>query len=116
MTQYKYKDQTFTVDDSKGCYAEVTLAEQTAYVGVNLQGGTNGNPYTFTVSERNVIDDGISRGTSGNFPTPDAALDGACNHLLQLHEQYQAHQAFDQKKACENLHDFVKGMNQEDSD
>ena len=87
------------------------MAEQTAYVGVDLQNGTNENPYTYTVNQRRVIDDGISVGTGG-YPTPDAALDGACRQLIQLHEQHQAHQTLDQKKACGNLHDFIKGLSQ----
>ena len=110
-TEHKYRDHTFTVDDSKGCFAEVTLAELTAWVGVDLANGTNEHPYSFTPNERRVTDDGISGG-SGGYPTPDTALEAAFNHLLHLYEQNQAHQKFDQKKACENLHDFIKGLSQ----
>ena len=106
--QQKYRDYTFTVDDSKGCYAEVTLSGLKAYVGVDLAAGTNERPYTFTPSEQRVRNDGIQRG-AGGYPTPDTALEAAFNHLIGEFERNQAHQAFDQKKACENLHDFIKG-------
>lgn len=109
--QHKYRDYTSSVDDTKGCYAEVKMAGLKAYAGVDLANGTNDHPYAFTPNEQRVTDDGISRG-SGGYPTPDAALEAAFNHLIGEFERNQAHQAFDQKKACENLHDFLKGWSQ----
>ena len=109
--QHKYRDYTFTVDDSKGCYADVTLAGLKAYVGVDLASGTNERPYAFTHRAQRVTDDGISQG-GGGYPTADAALEAAFNHLIGEFERNQAHQAFDQKKACQTLHDFIKGLSQ----
>ena len=33
MKKYKYKEETFKLDDSKGCYVEVTYEGLTGYFG-----------------------------------------------------------------------------------
>ena len=36
VKEYKYKGETFQLDDSKGCYVAATYKHLTGYVGVNL--------------------------------------------------------------------------------
>ena len=49
MTKYTYKGETFKLDDSKGCYVEVTYKHLAGYVGVNLQNNaTDEQPYLWT--------------------------------------------------------------------
>ena len=111
-TEYKYEGETFLLDDSKGCYTEVTFAGMTAYVGVNLHNGTDDQPYTFTIENQHVDDDGIKLPTGGSLATPDSALQRACTYLLARHSEQQAHESFDQKQACENLHQFIKSLSE----
>ena len=50
MRDYTYKGETFKLDDSKGCYVEVTYEGLTAYIGVNISGtGTDQYPYSYYV-------------------------------------------------------------------
>ena len=48
MKEYKYQGETFQLDDSKGCYVEVTYKYLTGYLGVNLGArATDQNPYVW---------------------------------------------------------------------
>ena len=40
MNTYEYSGVKFEIDDSKGCYLEVTCKDITGYAGVNLEGGS----------------------------------------------------------------------------
>ena len=37
MSDYEYEGETFKLDDSKGCYVEVTYEGLTGYFGVNIK-------------------------------------------------------------------------------
>ena len=56
VKEYKYKGETFQLDDSKGCYVAVTYKHLTGYVGVNLgRKATAQHPYAWGISTRRVM-------------------------------------------------------------
>ena len=57
MSNYEYEGETFMLDDSKGCYVEVTYRDLTGYFGVNIRGnGTDQYPYSYYCRRRGVCD------------------------------------------------------------
>ena len=109
FTEYKYKGETFQLDDSKGCYVEVTYKHLTGYVGVNLgRNATAQYPYAWVPRKRNVTSGGLKRGNgSASF---EAGLDALCAKLLDNFRTEEAHKAFDPAKYCAELHDAVKNL------
>ena len=108
-TEYKYEGETFLLDDSKGCYAEVTYKDQVGYVGVNLQ-GTPGTPYSWRpeLSQR-VTPEGLTRGISsgGDF---ESNLHALCTEPVRRQREAEAHKRFDPEAACKSLHEFVEKL------
>ena len=64
MAEYTYQ-KIFQVDNSNGCYLEVTYGDLKGYVGVNLRpDATDETPYLFVTGQRGidaVTDDGLGR-------------------------------------------------------
>ncbi len=110
--EYKYDGETFLLDDSKGCYIEVTYEGLTGYVGVNLSSeGTQATPYAWAVLNHIggvVVDDGLNDGLK--VSTIEEGLRRLCNWLIQHHTEQQAHKAFDREKACGELHEFYEKL------
>ena len=53
--EYKYKGETFQLDESKGCYVAVTYKHLTGYGGVNLgKKASPKNPYAWGSRKGNV--------------------------------------------------------------
>ena len=56
MKKYEYEGETFKMDDSKGCYVEVTYKDLTGYFGVNISGTeTDENPYSYYVGGEEYV-------------------------------------------------------------
>ena len=110
MRDYTYEGETFKLDDSKGCYVEVTYKGLTGYFGVNIGGtGRDHEPYVYCVGgEEYVTLDGM---TGGDYQSPSFkdALDNTCNSLLNKFSAQEAAFLF-RLKYCEELHDAVKNL------
>ena len=113
MSDYEYEGETFKLDDSKGCYVEVThegLDGLTGYFGVNISGtGTDQYPYSYHVGgEEYVTPDGTTKGVRS--PSPEDARDQICQILLVSVQERAAAETFDPAKYCKELHDAVKNL------
>ena len=110
MIYYPYEGETFKLDDSKGCYVEVTYKGLTGYFGVNVRGtGTDQLPYFYYVGgEQHVTPKGVTAGNrSRSF---NEARDETCMELLDKFRAQEASKTFDSAKYCEELHDAVKNL------
>lgn len=108
-TKYAFEGETFQLDDSKGCYIEVTYGDMTGYVGVNLR-GTVKMPYSWWAEGSDpVTKDGLTYGNSSG-PCQKSNLDGLCRDLIRRQQEAQARKAFNQEAACKSLHEFVKSL------
>ena len=115
--EYKYKGETFQLDDSKGCYVEVTYKHLTGYVGVNLgDQATDKNPYAWGIPKEHVTSSGLKSGRVANASF-ESNLDALCARLLRTFRAEEArkaveeaHKAFDPAKYCAGLHDGVKNL------
>ena len=105
MKEYKYKGETFQLDDSKGCYATVTYKDLTGYVGVNLTGkfASDQYPYASSTAKTSVTPEGV---VGGIHPSFKDGLDSLCAELLRI----EATKTFDPAKYCEELHNAVKNL------
>ena len=108
MINYEYEGETFKLDDSKGCYVEVTYKGLTGHFGVNSSGtGTDQYPYSYYVGdEEYVTPDGLTEGAQS--PSPEVARDSLCAELLDKFRTQEAVKTFDPAKYCKELHDAVK--------
>lgn len=108
-TEYKYEGETFLLDDSKGCYVEVTYKDQIGHVGVNLQ-GTADAPYAWYANQPSLVTpDGLKAGKSSGTSEEDN-LRALCAELIRLQREAEAHAAFDAEAACKSLHEFVESV------
>ncbi len=108
-TEYKYEGETFQLDDSKGCYVEVTYRDQIGYLGVNLE-GTKGTPFVWYSNRPDVVTpDGMKFGNS-NGPDEATNLKALCADLLRLQRQAEAREAFNPEEACKSLHEYVESL------
>ena len=106
MAEYTYQDEIFQVDNSNGCYLEVTYRDLKGYVGVNLRpDATDETPYLFVMGRRAsdaVTEDGL-RGGRRRGDSIEDALNGLCDWLLKFHRN----RSFDREKHCRALNEFV---------
>jgi hypothetical protein len=111
VKEYKYDGEIFQLDDSKGCYIEVTYKDMTGYVGVNLgNDGSAGRPYVWWAEDSDpVVADGLNYGNP-NGSTQESNLGALCNDLIRRQRQREVHAAFDREAACKALHDFVEKL------
>ena len=62
--EYKFEGETFELDDSKGCYIEVSYKGLVGYVGVYLQ-GTAEQPYCWWAENATFVTaDGLTNGNA----------------------------------------------------
>ena len=106
--EYKHQGETFLLDDSKGCYIEVTYHEAVGYVGVHLN-GTKENPYCWQTNDRRVTDDGLTNGNSTGGELSDN-LNALCSELLRQHQVHEAKKEFQPEQACKGLHEFYEKL------
>ena len=107
----EYEGYTFLLDDSKGCYIEVTFNEQMGYVGVNLTNGTPEAPYSW--STPSVAGDAAEDGITGGIQvsgTLENCLTNLLRHLIQQRRMNDARKQFEPEKACEELHEYFKEL------
>ena len=110
MKEYKYEGEMFKLDDSKGCYVEVTYEGLTGYFGVRITGtATDQQPYSYYVGgEEYATPDGLTTGApSSSF---NEARDQICVELLEVFRAQEAAKTFDHAKYCEELHEAVKNL------
>ena len=110
MRDYTYEGETFKLDDSKGCYVEVTYKDLTGYFGVNISDtGTDQDPYSYYVGgEEYATPEGLTTGRqSSSF---NEARDQICGILLKNFRDQEAAKTFDRAKYCEELHAAVKNL------
>ena len=110
MSDYEYEGETFKLDDSKGCYVEVTYKDLTGYFGVNIKdNATDQDPYLYWgEGERYATPDGMRNGRqSSSF---EEALDQTCSVLLNRIRIQEGAKTFDRAKYCKELHDAVKNL------
>ena len=109
IKEYKYEGEAFLLDDTKGCYTEVSYKDQVGYVGVNLQ-GTAESPYAWWAEGSSwVTPDGLVNGNS-NGPDMASNLRALCGDLIRRHRREQAREAFKPEEACESMHEFVESL------
>lgn len=107
--EYKHEGETFLLDDSKGCYIEVTYENLTGYVGVHL-GGTVDTPYCWWPEKHQwVTNDGLTNGNS-NGKELSTNLDALCRELLRQYQEDEARQKFQPEQACKSLHEFYEKL------
>ena len=107
--KYEWQGHLFSIDDSKGCYLEVTYEDQTGYVGVHLN-GTEDAPYCWYPQKHKwVTPNGLTHGNSAG-ENLGSNIDELCRVLVANYEKDQAQKAFDPERACENLHGFFKNL------
>lgn len=116
--EFKHDGETFLLDDSKGCFVEVTYAEHQEYVGcagVSVD-GTEDNPYAaVTISTPNgssrhqaIKDDRIYRGDrTGDLET---AIRKCCTSLIAIRRRDEERKQFDSEAACRNLHEQFENL------
>ena len=110
IIDYKYKGETFKLDDSNGCYVEVTYKDLTGYFGVNIGGtGTDQDPYSYYVGgEEYTTPDGMTAGSSSS--SFNEARDLTCGELLEIFSTQEAAKTFDRAKYCKELHAAIKNL------
>ena len=107
--EYKYEEETFLLDDSKGCYVKVTYKNQLGYLGVNLEGSAE-RPYCWwDDGDRPVTPDGLRFGNATGVEE-EGNLRALCGSLLRRHREAEARKVFNRREACDSLHEFVKGL------
>ena len=117
--EYKHDGETFQLDDSKGCYVEISYeGEVVGYVGVALNGGTNAAPYAYDYWDSNqsrwvyrrseVTPDGLERGAS--VPDMNSGLEGVCFAYLSSLRAQRERAEFKPEAACEALHKYVEEL------
>ena len=109
MRDYKYKGETFKLDDSNGCYVKVTYKDLTGSFGVNISGNaTDQRPYFYWEDESYATPDGMRSGDpSSSF---EDARDRTFDVLLKKCRTQEAAKTFDRAKYCKELHDAVKNL------
>lgn len=106
-SEFKYQGETFLLDDSKGCYIEVTYKDQVGYVGVKLQ-GTQGEPYCWWADSQSVVTpEGLTNGLSEG-PSLQSNVQALCKDLIRRQQEAEARKSFDSEAACKSLHEFVE--------
>jgi hypothetical protein len=108
VKKHEVDGEIFQLDDSKGCYIEVTHKDLVGYVGVNLR-GTAESPFCWQTSDTQLTPDGLKIGNV-NGPGEEVNLQALCRSLVQTHRQNEARKAFNPKDACEALHEFMEKL------
>ena len=106
--EYKYEGETFLVDDSKGCYLEVSYQHIVGYVGVWVV-GTPDRPYAWSPKRRLVTDEGLGNGSAPSA-TIESGLDNLCAYLLNQYQEEMGRKSFKPDEACEALHVFANNL------
>ena len=115
--EFKHDGETFLLDDSKGCFVEVTYAEHQEYVGVvgvNIR-GTASAPYAVNVistpngsgRDRVIKGDQVDGNSARDMGD---ALDKCCKSLVDARLQDEDRNQFDPEATCHNLHEYLASL------
>ena len=117
MSNYEYEGETFKLDNSKGCYVEVTYKDLIGYFGVNIRGtGTDQYPYSYYVGGEEYVGDDEEHATPAGLtwgdrsPSPEDARDQTCGLLLETFRDQEEVKNFNPAKYCKELNDAVKNQ------
>ena len=108
MKKYELDGETFQLDDSKGCYIEVTYKDLVGHIGVNLS-GTKESPFCWYTGNTFLTPDGLTQGNS-NSGGEEGNLHALCKALITQHRKTEAHKAFKPEDACAALHEFMEKL------
>ena len=115
--EFKCDGETFLLDDSKGCFVEVTYDEHQEYVGVVgvSTNGTESTPYAVSIiSTPNGSDrDKVIKGNQvvGNGAGDlDTAIAQCCAALIKTRRRYEGRKQFDPEAACRKLHEEFENL------
>ena len=108
ITTREYKGHKFQLDDSKGCYIEVTLGDQVGYMGVDLAKGTTEAPYSWSIGLGNVTPDGLQGGVPGKGSTIEGSISILFEKLITDKQVSEEHREFDREAACKRLHEYME--------
>ena len=114
---FKHAGETFLLDNSKGCFVEVTYAEHQEYVGVVgvSINGTESAPYAVSVlstpngSDRDKVikGDQVVGNSVGDL---DSAIYQCCEALIKTRRRYEGQKHFDPESACRKLHEEFENL------
>ena len=116
MKEYKYKGETFQLDDSARGYVAVTYENLTGYVGVNLgTRATDEKPFVWYTAHEvggdNVAtSDGLRFGIISHDASFEANLDALCGQLLLDFRAEEKAKAGGHEKHRAEMHDAVKDL------
>ena len=114
MKEYKYQGETFLLDDSKGCYVEVTydkVPDRVGIIAVALR-GTKEKPYVRMTMHRGATNDrltpnGVDEEGHGSY---ESILGQVCSRLINAHREREAKEQFNPEEACHALHEAVSKL------
>ena len=97
----------FLLESLSECVVEVSYQEQTGWFGVNLDGDTDENSFTWTTNSDECTADGIIGGTVS--ASPDQALEELANKLVAAQEEVDAERARDPRNRLGALLEALPG-------
>lgn len=110
MKIYKYRGETFELDDSQGCYVEVTYKTVKGWVGVNLADtATDESPYSWYTNQGVVTPAGLKAGNS-HGSSFESNLEALCARLVEDYRTAEAAKMLNRDKYCQTLHEFMKQL------
>ena len=104
MKEYLYKGETFQLDDSQGCYIEITYKDQKGWVVVNISIENYG--YAITDRAAEVTASGV-QSRYGARNTIMEAVDFLCLILLLNQKKVDEYKPLDRIALCAELHSFM---------
>ena len=110
MTEYKYEDETFQIQQVYEGVHEVSYKDVKGLVGITVS-ATADRPYGYSITPTNATADGLSGGNFG-YGTVEEPFRLLCRYLVARHLEIRGRQAFDHNKAAEDLKDFFKSLPQ----
>lgn len=111
VKEYKYKGETFTLDDSKGCYIKVTYAEHpqfVGYVGVNIS-KTVAKPFAVSHDGYEVTPDGIPVPRQSGYDINELIVE-CCRHLIERKKTADLIGDRGKEALCNDLHQWYADL------
>lgn len=103
----KHDGYEFQLDDSRGCYVEVSFkGKAVGVVGLNLAQAEEGKPFSWFPTTAPAGPEGLQFG-NGVYPDVRTALTELCDHTIRQYRQRMESERIDRKAACERLHKEV---------
>ena len=110
MKDYKFEGEVFQLDDSKGCYVEVSYRYLKGYVGVNLgKEASDQYPFIWWLDAEPVTREGLKYGNPDG-DSVESNLRALCNQLIRKYRIEEANRQFDREKYCNQLHETIRNL------